>query len=113
MNLLPLLLRLLLAALLLPAAQSRAFLPQSRYTNAPSGGGAWETRLYGYDGHGSVRFLTGADGAVTDTYFYDAFGSLVQESGSTPNDYLYAGEQFDPDLGLYHLRAQVNFTRQP
>ena len=28
----------------------------------------WRTSYYGYDGHGSVRLLTDATGAVTDTY---------------------------------------------
>jgi RHS repeat-associated protein len=26
--------------------------------------------------------------------------------GTTPNEFLYRGEQFDPDLGLYYLRAR-------
>jgi RHS repeat-associated protein/uncharacterized repeat protein (TIGR01451 family) len=62
--------------------------------------------FYGYDAHGSVRFLTNASGSVTDTYDYDAFGSLVNSTGSTPNNYLFAGEQFDPALGFYYMRAR-------
>ena len=42
----------------------------------------------GYNGHGSVRYLARASGAVTDTYTYDAFGNLVASVGSTPNDYM-------------------------
>lgn len=42
----------------------------------------------------------------TDTYHYDAFDNLINSTGSTPNNYLYRGEQFDPDLGLYYLRAR-------
>jgi hypothetical protein len=30
------------------------------------------------------------------TYDYDAFGNLIHQTGSTPNNYLFAGEQFDP-----------------
>jgi RHS repeat-associated protein len=30
----------------------------------------------------------------------------VNRTGSTPNNYLYRGEQFDADLGLYYLRAR-------
>ncbi|HEY0173454.1 MAG TPA: RHS repeat-associated core domain-containing protein [Pyrinomonadaceae bacterium] len=68
--------------------------------------GAWAASFYTTDGAGSVRQLTDASGAVTDTYAYDAFGKLVEQTGSTPNSYLYRGERFDADLGLYHLRAR-------
>ena len=54
----------------------------------------------------SVRQLTNSTGAVTDTYDYDAFGNLINSTGSTPNNYLFAGEQFDPALGLYYNRAR-------
>jgi RHS repeat-associated protein len=41
-----------------------------------------------------------------DTYEYDGFGNKVNSTGTTPNNYLYRGEQFDPDLGMYYLRAR-------
>jgi RHS repeat-associated protein len=66
----------------------------------------WETSFYQTDGEGSVRQLTNAAGAVTDAYEYDAFGNEVNSTGTTPNNYLYRGEQWDPDLGLYYLRAR-------
>jgi RHS repeat-associated protein len=69
-------------------------------------GSAWTLNFYGYDGHGSVRYLTATNAAVTDTYDYDAFGTLIAHSGATPNNYLYCGEQFDADLGLYYNRAR-------
>jgi RHS repeat-associated protein len=56
--------------------------------------------------HGSVRFLTNANASVTDTYEYDAFGNLLASTGTTPNNYLFAGEQFDPALGMYQMRAR-------
>jgi RHS repeat-associated protein len=62
--------------------------------------------FYQYDGRGTVRMLTSAAGAVTDTYEYDAFGNLIAHSGATPNAYLYRGERYDTDLGLYYLRAR-------
>jgi RHS repeat-associated protein len=62
--------------------------------------------FYGFDGHGSVRYLTDASGGVTDTYAYEAFGNLVAQVGATPNAYLYAGELRDPNLSLYYLRAR-------
>jgi RHS repeat-associated protein len=62
--------------------------------------------FYAPDALGSTRALTSAAGVVTDTYTYDAFGSLQAHTGSTPNDFLFAGEQFDSSTGLYFLRAR-------
>jgi RHS repeat-associated protein len=62
--------------------------------------------FYGYDGHGSVRQLFDISGTTTDRYDYDAFGNLINSSGSTPNLYLLAGERYDPALGLYDGRAR-------
>jgi RHS repeat-associated protein len=67
---------------------------------------AWTPSFYGYDGGGTVRLLTDSTGTVTDTYDYDAWGNAVNITGSTPNVYLYRGEQYDPDLSLYYLRAR-------
>jgi len=64
------------------------------------------TAYYVYDGHGSVRALTNTSGAVTDTYDYDAFGNLLHSTGTSTNNYLFAGEQYDPDLHLYYNRAR-------
>ena len=66
----------------------------------------WTPSFYGYDGGGNVRQLTNSLGTVTDKYEYDAFGNDVYHTGTTPNNYLYRGEQFDSDLGLYYLRAR-------
>ena len=49
---------------------------------------------------------TNSAGTITDTYEYDAFGNKINSTGTTPNSYLYRGEQYDPDLGLYYLRAR-------
>ena len=66
----------------------------------------WTPSFYQYDGGGNVRQLTNSTGTVTDTYEYDAFGNALVTTGSTPNNYLYRGEQYDSDLGLYYLRAR-------
>jgi RHS repeat-associated protein len=68
--------------------------------------------FYGKDGHGSTRFLTDISGNLTDSMDYDAFGNLINQVGSTLNLYLYAGEQYDPDLGLYYNRARYLDTRR-
>ena len=43
---------------------------------------------------------------------YDAFGSVIASTGSTPNNYRFAGEQFDPLLGIYYNRARYYDQRQ-
>jgi RHS repeat-associated protein len=67
---------------------------------------AWTPSFFGYDGFGTVRQLTSLTGTVTDSYEYDAFGNEITHTGTTPNNYLYRGEQYDPDLGLYYLSAR-------
>ena len=66
----------------------------------------WTPSFYSYDGAGSVRALTNTAGATTDSYEYDAFGNSFTVSGTTPNEMMYRGEQYDSDLGLYYLRAR-------
>ena len=66
----------------------------------------WTVSFYGYDGSSNVRNLSNSAGAVTDTYDCDAFGNEINHTGSTPNNYIYRGEQYDADLGLYYLRAR-------
>ena len=68
--------------------------------------GLWDKSYYGYDGTGSVRYLMDGTGTVTDTYTYDAFGTMLEKTGTTTNAYLFQGEQFDDTLGLYYLRAR-------
>jgi RHS repeat-associated protein len=43
---------------------------------------------------------------LTDTYEYDPYGNLLNSTGTTPNVYMYRGEAYDSDLGLYYLRAR-------
>ena len=69
------------------------------------------TDYYSYDAGNSVRQLFSDTGAITDTYDYDAFGNTVARTGSTVNEFLYRGEQFDSALGLYYLRARFYIPR--
>jgi len=77
-----------------------------------------EDWFYFVDGLGSTRGLTDSSGEVTDAYWYDAYGNLVDRVGSSENDYLFAGEQFDEALGQYYLRQRYydattgRFTRR-
>jgi len=70
----------------------------------PDGQGG--VRYYHYDGQMSTRQLSDADGSIVDTYDYDAFGNLVESSGTTENAYRYTGEQVDANTGFYYLRAR-------
>ncbi len=58
------------------------------------------------DGQLSTRKLIDDNVNVTDTYDYDAFGDLTSSIGSTDNEFLYTGQQYDFDTGLYYLRAR-------
>jgi RHS repeat-associated protein len=62
--------------------------------------------FYHYDGLGSTRALTDPTQVVTDTYVYDAFGVSLQQTGTTLNYFQFAGEQLDPEIGMYYLRAR-------
>ena len=54
--------------------------------------------------------LTDEVGGVTDKYTYDAYGRILKSTGTTQNNYLYAGEQFDRDLNQYYLRDRYYGT---
>lgn len=58
------------------------------------------------DGMSSTRLLTDASATITDTYAFDAFGNEIARTGNTIVAHLYRGEQFDPNLGFYYLRAR-------
>lgn len=58
------------------------------------------------DGSGDTRALADTGGAITDTFAYDAWGSVIRRTGSTPATHLYRGERLDPNLGFYYLRAR-------
>jgi len=89
-----------------------------------------DRKFFGYDGLGTTRYLSDESGLITDTYTYDAFGILIERRAwhsaqeallafddpsseigpagtePTPNFYRYTGEQWDPDLRAYYLRAR-------
>ncbi|MFA7239697.1 MAG: RHS repeat-associated core domain-containing protein [Sulfuricellaceae bacterium] len=62
--------------------------------------------FYHQDGLGSVRALSDAQGALTDAYDFAVYGGLESRSGAAKNDFLFAGEQFDAEAGLYYNRAR-------
>jgi RHS repeat-associated protein len=74
--------------------------------------GAGINSFYHYDGLGNTRALSDTNGVVTDRNAYTAFGendpagTSGNTSGTTDNNFKYAGEQLDPNLGFYYLRAR-------
>jgi RHS repeat-associated protein len=71
---------------------------------------ATNTNYYLVDGLGSTRVLIDGQGNVTNAYNYEAFGELLNSTGSGENSYLFAGEQFDVGLGDYYLRDRFYNT---
>ncbi|MEO6687855.1 MAG: RHS repeat-associated core domain-containing protein [Dokdonella sp.] len=61
---------------------------------------------YHHDGNGSIVALSDDSGATVQSYGYDAWGNVLESSGSDDNPYRYAGERVDPDTGLTYLRAR-------
>ncbi len=81
----------------------------SRISEDQYNGASWMLSYYGYDGQGSVRYLTDSTGTITDTYDYDAFGTLINQTHlgtPTPNEFFYDAEQLDPNTGFVNLRAR-------
>jgi RHS repeat-associated protein len=63
-------------------------------------------RFFHADALGSTRALTDAAAAVTDTWVYEAFGTELARTGTTPTELLFVGEAFDGATGLYYLRSR-------
>ncbi len=86
-------------------AQYGGLLSQYRLT-----GGVWTPSYYHFDRIGSTRALTSSSGSITDTYFYEAFGTSLGGSGSTVNPFQFIGQlgyYRDAASGLYYVRDRV------
>ena len=67
--------------------------------------------FYHQDSIGNTRFLTGASGAVVQSYVYDSYGNIVAQTGSLISPYTYTGREFDAESGLYYYRARYYDAR--
>ena len=72
--------------------------------SATDGSGVQE--YYLTDGLGSTTDLRDEDGDAVADYTYDVFGAILDQSGSSPNEFTFTGEQRDSDSGMYFLRAR-------
>jgi RHS repeat-associated protein len=85
---------------------------QARYTHGPgidepiavTKGGS--TFFYHQDGLGTVTDLTDSAGATAKSYAYDAYGTIVDQTGTVEQPYTYTGREFDAETGLYYYRAR-------
>lgn len=65
--------------------------------------------FYHTDGQGSTLALTNANGDLTDTYAYSAFGDLTARTGSTMNPFQYIGQKQyynDVQTEAYEIRRR-------
>jgi RHS repeat-associated protein len=66
-----------------------------------------EKRFYFQDEHSGVRLLLDGAGAPTDTFTYDAFGQVLDRTGSSSDPYRYREERGGFDgVDAYYLRAR-------
>ena len=65
-----------------------------------------EYTYYTQNAHGDVVNLTNANGEVTKTYKYNAFGVEKDISESDTNAFRYCGEYYDTESGTIYLRAR-------
>jgi RHS repeat-associated protein len=66
-----------------------------------------ESYYYLYNGHADVTALIDTDGNIAATYYYDAFGNILEQTGAVDNNITYAGYQYDEETGLYYLNARM------
>lgn len=65
-----------------------------------------EQFFYHTDGLGSIVDLTNNTGVIAQSYVYDSFGNIIQQTGSMINPYTYTGREHDTESGLYYYRAR-------
>ncbi|MHC1686048.1 MAG: RHS repeat-associated core domain-containing protein [Clostridiaceae bacterium] len=61
---------------------------------------------YHQDEQGSTASITNEDGKVENSYFYDAFGVMLESTENVHNRITYTGQQFDAVTQQYYLRAR-------
>jgi RHS repeat-associated protein len=71
--------------------------------------------FYHSDGQGSTFALTNSAGDVTDTYSYNAFGEVTNNTGDTVNPFQFIGQRgyyWDDETGGHDVRQRPLSTRR-
>ena len=66
-----------------------------------------EKLYYFYNGHADVTALMDVSGNIVGSYYYDAFGNILETMGNKNNPIRYAGYQYDEETGLYYLNSRM------
>ncbi|ULO10396.1 RHS repeat-associated core domain-containing protein [Paenibacillus sp. 19GGS1-52] len=61
---------------------------------------------YLYNGHGDVIQIVDTSRNIVNSYAYDTWGNLTNQTDGIQNSFKYAGEIYDEETGLYYLRAR-------
>ena len=61
---------------------------------------------YHKDALGSITAMTDVNGQVAQTYEYDSFGNIANQTGNIENPFTYTGREYDAETGLYFYRAR-------
>lgn len=54
--------------------------------------------------HGDVTSITSTAGTINQSYEYDAYGNLTNQTGTDENPFQYCGEYYDEETGFIYLR---------
>ena len=58
--------------------------------------------FYHQDDLGSIVKITNSSGTVVNSYDYDDYGNIINQTEGIVNDYTYTGKERDKDSGLYY-----------
>ncbi len=61
---------------------------------------------YHKDALGSITAMTDVNGQVAQTYEYDSFGNIANQTGNIENPFTYTGREYDAETGLYFYRTR-------
>ena len=61
---------------------------------------------YLYNGHGDVTGLVDANNTKVNTYKYDEYGNVTEETEGVENPYRYAGYYYDKETENYYLQSR-------